>query len=185
MSANSNRRQQRAARRAIPAVFSVRRMRRTVALTTRIGLLVVGATLIATGAAVTLWTGLGAGPMDVLISAINTRTGLAVPFVVWIVAGTLMSVATLVGRRPGLGTFLAPLIVGPVLGIIRSVLATVPPPSQHGGGRLAPGRRGDDRARRRITDRRRPRHGYRRAPRRSDCPAHRLGVSRTSGPCSR
>jgi uncharacterized membrane protein YczE len=110
-------------------VFSVHRIRRTAALTTRIGLLAIGATLIATGAAVTLWTGLGAGPMDVLISAINTRTGLAVPFVVWIVAGTLMSVATLIGRRPGLGTFLAPLIVGPVLGAIRSVLATVPPPS--------------------------------------------------------
>ena len=118
------------ARRAIPTVFSVRRIRRTAALTTRIGLLVVGATLVACGAAVTLWTGLGAGPMDVLISAINTRTGLAVPFVVWMVAGTLMTVATLVGRRPGLGTFLAPLIVGPVLGIIRSFLATVPPPSQ-------------------------------------------------------
>jgi uncharacterized membrane protein YczE len=68
--------------------------------------------------------------MDVLISAVNTRTGLAVPFVVWLIAGTLMTVATLVGRRPGLGTFLSPLIVGPVLGIIRSVLSTVPPPSQ-------------------------------------------------------
>jgi uncharacterized protein len=116
-------------RRTASSVFSVHRVRRTAAVTTRIGLLVVGATLIATGAAVTLWTGLGAGPMDVLISAINTRTGLAVPFVVWIVAGTLMTVATLIGRRPGLGTFLAPLIVGPVLGIIRSVLATVAPPS--------------------------------------------------------
>jgi uncharacterized membrane protein YczE len=98
-------------------------------LTTRIGLLVVGASLIATGAAVTLWTGLGAGPMDVLISAINTQTGLAVPFVVWLVAGTLMTAATLIGRRPGLGTFLAPLIVGPVLGVVRSAHANVPAPS--------------------------------------------------------
>jgi uncharacterized membrane protein YczE len=104
-------------------------MRRTAAVTTRICLLATGATFIATGAAVTLWTGLGAGPMDVLILAINGRTGLAVPFVVWLVSGTLMAVATLVGRRPGLGTFLAPLIVGPVLGAVRSFLATVPPPS--------------------------------------------------------
>ncbi|HEX4981107.1 MAG TPA: hypothetical protein VFV63_05390 [Ilumatobacteraceae bacterium] len=116
-------------RRAGATGFSVRKIRRTVAVTTRIGLLVAGATLIAIGAATTLWTGLGAGPLDVLILAINTRTGLAVPFVVWLVSGTLMAVATLVGRRPGLGTFLSPLIVGPVLGAVRSFLATVPPPS--------------------------------------------------------
>ncbi|MDP9464344.1 MAG: hypothetical protein M3P52_06955 [Actinomycetota bacterium] len=98
-------------------------------MTTRICLLVAGAVLIAVGAAVTLWTGLGAGPMDVLILAINTRTGLAIPFVVWLVSGTLMAFATLVGRRPGIGTFLSPLIVGPVLGAVRVFLATVPPPS--------------------------------------------------------
>ena len=119
----------RPARRVAASVFSARRIRRTTALTTRVCLVVTGATLIATGAAVTLWTGLGAGPMDTLISAINARTGLAVPFVVWLVAGTLMSAATLIGRRPGIGTFLSPLIVGPVLGALRSFLATVPPPS--------------------------------------------------------
>jgi uncharacterized membrane protein YczE len=110
-------------------MFSVHRVRRTAAVTTRICLLVAGAVLIAIGAAVTLWTGLGAGPMDVLILAINSRTGLAIPFVVWLVSGTLMALATLVGRRPGLGTFLSPLIVGPVLGAVRAFLATVPPPS--------------------------------------------------------
>jgi uncharacterized membrane protein YczE len=116
-------------RRAVAAVFTVRRIRRTTALTTRVGLLTAGATFIAVGVAVTLWTGLGAGPMDVLVATINARTGLAIPFVVWLVAGTLMTAATLIGRRPGLGTVLAPLIVGPVLGFVRSLLATVPPPS--------------------------------------------------------
>jgi uncharacterized membrane protein YczE len=117
------------ARRATGAVFSVRRIRRTTALTTRICLLATGATFIAVGVAVTLWTGLGAGPMDVLIVTLNARTGLALPFVVWLVAGTLMTAATLIGRRPGFGTLLAPLIVGPVLGAVRAFLATVPPPS--------------------------------------------------------
>lgn len=119
----------RPSRRAAAAVFTVHRIRRTTAVTTRICLLAVGATFIATGVAVTLWTGLGAGPMDVLVATISERTGLALPFVVWLVAGTLMSAATLIGRRPGIGTVLAPLIVGPVLAAVRSFLATVPPPS--------------------------------------------------------
>ena len=115
--------------RASGTVFTARRIRRTAALTTRIGLLATGAAFIAVGVAVTLWTGLGAGPMDVLLVTLNARTGLALPFVVWLVAGTLMATATLIGRRPGFGTFLAPLIVGPILGLVRAVLATVPPPS--------------------------------------------------------
>lgn len=116
-------------RRTTGAVFSVHRIRRTTALTTRICLLATGATFIGVGVAVTLWTGLGAGPMDVLIVTLSARTGLALPFIVWLVAGTLMTAATLIGRRPGLGTFLAPFIVGPVLSAVRSLLATVPAPS--------------------------------------------------------
>ncbi|MGH9134040.1 MAG: YczE/YyaS/YitT family protein [Ilumatobacteraceae bacterium] len=114
--------------RRVVAAFPVRRVRRAAAVSSRVCLVVAGATLIGTGAAVTLWTGLGAGPMDVLTASINARSGLALPFVVWIVAGTLMAVATLIGRRPGLGTFLSPLIVGPVIGAVRSLLDTVPAP---------------------------------------------------------
>ena len=53
-----------------------------------------------------LWNDLGAGPLDVFIGALRTRTGLPLAFAVWITIGALTLLAWALGRRPGLGTVL-------------------------------------------------------------------------------
>ncbi len=84
-------------------------------LTTRTALLVAGSALIAVSVAVTLWTGLGPGPLDVFIGAVREHTGLPISFAVWATVGTLIATAWALGRRPGPGTFISPLLVGPML----------------------------------------------------------------------
>jgi uncharacterized membrane protein YczE len=82
-----------------------------------------GAAFIAAGVSLTIWTGLGPGPLDVFNVAVNRATHLPLPVVVWLVAGTLMTVATLLGRRPGLGTLVGPLLTGPLLGLFVTTLS--------------------------------------------------------------
>lgn len=103
--------------------------RRVVAFTTRFALLVVGAATVAASAAVTLWTGLGPGPLDVFISAVREQTGIPLTFAVWLVVGGLIAVAWMLGRRPGIGTLVGPLLVGPMLQVMVSMLGTFATPS--------------------------------------------------------
>ena len=95
---------------------------RVLALTHRIVLLVVGSALIAGAVAVTLWTQLGPGPLDVFIGAIRSITGLPLTFAVWMTVGALIVVAWLLGRRPGLGTLAAPLMIGPMMQVSLALL---------------------------------------------------------------
>jgi uncharacterized membrane protein YczE len=70
---------------------------------------------IAVSVAVTLWTGLGPGPLDVFIGAVRTHTGLPLSISVWMVVGSLIAIAWALGRRPGFGTLVGPLLVGVVM----------------------------------------------------------------------
>ena len=89
--------------------------RRVLTLTTRSALLAVGSALIAVSVAVTLWTELGPGPLDVFIGAVRHHTGLPISIAVWATVGSLIAIAWALGRRPGPGTFISPLLIGPML----------------------------------------------------------------------
>ena len=102
--------------------------RRALGMTVRVALLAAGATIIATCVAVMLWNDLGAGPLDVFIAALRERSGLPLTFAVWITVGTLTVIAWLLGRRPGIGTIAAPIVVGPMMQVMLSTLERVDPP---------------------------------------------------------
>jgi uncharacterized membrane protein YczE len=94
----------------------------------RLALLVAGSLVIAVGVAVMLWTGLGPGPLDVFIGAIRVRTGLSLTLAVWLVIAVLIGLAWALGRRPGPGTVVSPLIIGPTMEAALSVFDGVDPP---------------------------------------------------------
>lgn len=100
---------------AVAVVLATGPTRRALTLSTRLVLLWIGSLLIATSVAVTLWTELGPGPLDVFIGAIRNITGLPLTVAVWVTVGSLIAVAWSLGRRPGFGTVLSPFLVGPML----------------------------------------------------------------------
>ena len=75
-----------------------------------------------------LWNHLGAGPLDVFISAFRTHTGLPLTFAVWITIGALTLLAWALGRRPGLATIIGPFIVGPTMQVVLANLQRFEPP---------------------------------------------------------
>lgn len=102
--------------------------RRVLAFTTRVALLLAGASVIGTAVAVMLWDDLGPGPLDVFIGAIRRHTGLPLALAMWTTVGTLIAVAWRLGRRPGAGTLLAPFAVGAVAQVVTGVLGGVAVP---------------------------------------------------------
>jgi uncharacterized membrane protein YczE len=100
-------------------------------LAVRVGLLIGGALLIGLGASSTLASGLGPGPLDVLVTGISGRFGLPFAPALWAVAATLGIVAFALGRRPGPGTVIVPLIIGPVVGAATGVIDEVLPQAPH------------------------------------------------------
>ena len=114
---------------AIAELIATSPMRRVLGLSTRIALLLAGSTLIAAAVAVTLWTKLGPGPLDVFIGAVRVHTGLPLSVAVWLVVGTLIAVAWALGRRPGVGTIVGPVVVGIVMQSVSSVLANYEAPT--------------------------------------------------------
>ena len=91
----------------------------------RVGLLVSGSLTIAVAVAVMLWTGLGPGPLDVFIGAVRVHTGLPLGLAVWLVVGSMILLSWVLGRRPGPGTLVSPLIVGSVMQAMARVLEPV------------------------------------------------------------
>lgn len=100
---------------AVAAVAHNVRLRRALPTTIRLAMLSGGAVTIGLGAALTLATGLGPGPFDVLVAGISNQSGLSFALSLWVTAGTLAIVSSIMGHRPGPGTLLAPLIIGPVI----------------------------------------------------------------------
>jgi len=113
---------------AIAAVLAGGSAPRLLRRSVRVGLLVGGSVVIAAGVAVMLWTRLGTGPLDVFIGAVRVRTGLSLTLAVWLVIASLIGAAWLLGRRPGPGTLVSPLIVGPVMQAFVSLLDGIEPP---------------------------------------------------------
>lgn len=107
---------------AVAAVVSTGPTRRALAFSTRLAMLGLGSYLIAASVAVTLWTGLGPGPLDVFIGAVGNITGLPLTVAVWATVGTLIAVAWMLGRRPGFGTILSPFLIGPMLQAVFAAL---------------------------------------------------------------
>lgn len=113
---------------AIAVVLAARPSPRLLHRSVRVGLLVGGSLVIGVGVALMLWTGLGPGPLDVLIGAVRVRTGLPLTLAVWLVIATLVAASWGMGRRPGLGTLAAPLITGPAMQLSLSSLGAVEAP---------------------------------------------------------
>ncbi len=87
--------------------------------------------LVALGVSVTLVTDIGVGALDVLNLGLADTFGIPLSLAVWIVAGTMIGVATVLGGRPRLGTFVTPLVVGaalqPLVDLHRRVLPDLSP----------------------------------------------------------
>ena len=113
---------------AIAVVLAGAPSTRVVRFSVRVGLLVAGSVTIAVAVAVTLWNGLGAGPLDVFIGAVRTRSGLPLGPTVWLVVGSMIVVSVMLGRRPGPGTVISPLIIGAVMQATAAMLESVDAP---------------------------------------------------------
>lgn len=107
---------------AVAAVLAAGVPRRVLALTTRVVLLAWGALTIGVAVGLMLWNDFGPGPLDVFIGAVRTRTGLPLAVAVWVVVGAMAAVAWALGRRPGVGTLVGPMIAGPVMQATVSLL---------------------------------------------------------------
>jgi uncharacterized membrane protein YczE len=113
---------------AVAAVLATGPTRRALAWSTRFAMLVAGSFLVAASVAVTLWTELGPGPLDVFIGAVRNLTGLPMSVAVWATVGSLIAVAWMLGRRPGLGTIASPFLIGPMLQAVYGALDTFDAP---------------------------------------------------------
>ena len=109
---------------AIAAIAANRRLHRVLPVTVRVMLLVGGAITIGVGAASTIASGLGPGPFDVLVTGISSAIGLPFALSLWALAGVLGVISALLGKRPGVGTVLAPMIIGPIIGSLSGPLGS-------------------------------------------------------------
>lgn len=96
--------------------------RRALGLGTRIAMLLSGTTLIGVCVAVFLWNDFGPGPLDVFIGGIRQLTGLPLMVAVWLTIGSLAALAWALGKRPGFGTLIGPLVTGPIMQVVLSLL---------------------------------------------------------------
>jgi uncharacterized protein len=110
---------------AIAVVLAGAPATRAMRLSVRVGLLVGGSLTIAVAVAVTLWNGLGPGPLDVFIGAVRVRSGLPLGPTVWLVVGSMIVLSWLLGRRPGPGTIISPLIIGSAMQATATMLESV------------------------------------------------------------
>ncbi len=113
---------------AVAAVIANEPTERMLRGSARLGLLVWGSLVIAAGVGVMLWSGLGPGPLDVFIGAVRMRAGLPLTVAVWLVVGSMIGVAWVLGHRPGPGTVVSPLIIGPAMQMVVTLLGGVEPP---------------------------------------------------------
>lgn len=113
---------------AIAAVIAVGAPRAVLVLSTRVALLIAGSLTISVAVAIMLWSGFGPGPLDVFIVGLSESTGLPLTFAVWSAFGLLLALAMLLGRRPGVGTILTPIVVGPTVQFLLASLSHVDAP---------------------------------------------------------
>jgi len=90
----------------------------------RLGTLLVGLVLVAGGVACTIRAEIGVAPYDVLTTGLADLTGLAIGVAAMLLPCVFALVGFLLGGKPGLGTVLAVLLVGPILGVTLDALPT-------------------------------------------------------------
>jgi uncharacterized membrane protein YczE len=95
----------------------------------RIALLLLGSAVITAGIALLLWTQLGPGPLDVLITAVAFRWEIPITFVVWAMAALMIGMSMALGRKPGLGTLIMPVITGALLPVFMNLWDRWTPPA--------------------------------------------------------
>lgn len=105
----------------VAAEAAVYRDPRRLPLGVRVAVLTAGSVLLAAGVALLLWTRLGPGPLDVLITAIVARWGIPITFVFWGMACAMVGAAWLLGRRPGPGTLILPILSGALLPVFMAL----------------------------------------------------------------
>lgn len=114
---------------AVAQALAVGRPRRVVAGASRVVLFAVGTLLISSSVAVMLWTGLGPGPLDVFIGGVREQTGLPLTLAVWVTIAAMLAVAWGLGRRPGLGSIVSPIVIGPMMQLTLELLQRFDVPS--------------------------------------------------------
>lgn len=88
----------------------------------RLGTLVLGLVLVACGVATMIRAELGVAPFDVLTTGVAEATGLDIERAVMLLPLLFTLLGWALGRRPGPGTVLAVVLVGPVLGVVLQLL---------------------------------------------------------------
>lgn len=98
---------------AIAATMSSGVPRRVLRFGLRVLMLVLGSLLIAAAIATMLWNSFGPGPLDVFITGLRETTGISLTLAYWSAFAGMLALVVLLGRRPGPGTIVTPLILGP------------------------------------------------------------------------
>ena len=84
--------------------------------------LIFGAVLISLGAALTIFSSLGAGPIDTFMLAIHKRFGLSVNVATTLIEGGALLVGFLLGGPIGIGTIVVCLLMGPMIEFFLTIL---------------------------------------------------------------
>lgn len=88
----------------------------------RLGTLGIGLVAVSSGVALTIRAEVGVAPYDVLTTGIADTAGIGVGVAAMILPLVFTLLAWVIGRRPGPGTVLAVLFVGPILGVVLDLL---------------------------------------------------------------
>lgn len=91
-------------------------------VTRRLGTLAAGLVGVGVGVALTITAELGVAPYDVLTTGLVALTGLPIGLAAMLLPLAFVALGAALGARPGIGTILAVLLVGPILGLTLAVL---------------------------------------------------------------
>jgi uncharacterized membrane protein YczE len=95
----------------------------------RLGTLAIGLVLVGAGVATTIRAEIGVAPYDVLTTGLVALTGVPIGIAAMLLPFAFVIVGVLIGGRPGPGTVLAVLLVGPILGLALEALPIQEPMS--------------------------------------------------------
>jgi uncharacterized membrane protein YczE len=88
----------------------------------RLGTLALGLVLVGVGVALTITAEIGVAPYDVLTTGLVDLTGVPIGLAAMLLPLAFVAIGWGLGRRPGPGTVLAVLLVGPILGLTLDAL---------------------------------------------------------------
>jgi len=91
-------------------------------LTRRLGTLAAGLVAVGVGVALTITAEIGVAPYDVLTTGLVELTGLPIGLAAMLLPLVFVLLGWVLGARPGPGTGLAVLLVGPILGVVLHAL---------------------------------------------------------------